>query len=53
MSTRSDKRNAEQFERRVAELIAAGFSTAKIAKATGKSYAHTSRIVARIKGEQP
>lgn len=54
MSAKADKRNAEAFERRVAELIAAGFSAAQIAKQTGKSYTHTSRIVSRIKelGEQ-
>lgn len=51
MSSRADKRNAEQFERRVAELMAAGLSVSKIAKEAGKSYLHTSRIVERIKSQ--
>lgn len=51
MSTRSDRRNAETFERRVREHRGAGMSVSAIAKATGKSQLHTSRIAARVDAE--
>ncbi|MFV7423985.1 hypothetical protein ACNPNN_13030 [Stenotrophomonas geniculata] len=51
MSVKADKRSAEIFERRVRELLAAGYSPAAIAKETGKSYQHTARIVARVQQE--
>lgn len=51
MSSKADRRNAESFERRVRELLAAGYSPAAIAKETGKSYQHTARIVARVQQE--
>lgn len=51
MSSKADRRNAESFERRVRELLAAGYSPSAIAKETGKSYQHTARIVARVQQE--
>ena len=51
MSSKSDRRNSESLERRVRELLAAGYSASQIAKETGKSYAHTARIVERVKSE--
>lgn len=51
MASKGSRRSAEIFERRVRLLLAAGYSTAAIAKETGKSYLHTSRIVARIQKE--
>lgn len=51
-SSKALRRGSETFERRVRELLAAGYSAAAIAKATGKSYLHTSRIVARIEQEK-
>lgn len=50
-STKATRRDSEVFERRVRELLAAGYSAAAIAKETGKSYLHTARIVARIQQE--
>ncbi|WP_455948124.1 hypothetical protein [Lelliottia jeotgali] len=50
-SSKATRRGSETFERRVRELLAAGYSAAAIAKATGKSYLQTSRIVARIQQE--
>ena len=44
MGKKSDKRSSDQFRAKVRELLAAGFSVAKIAKETGKSYTHTKRI---------
>lgn len=52
MSAKADRRNSEAFERRVRELLAAGYSAAAIAKETGKTYVHTARIVARIEQEK-
>ena len=40
-----EQRDAEIFRRKVRELLASGASIAKIMKATGKSYAHVTRIV--------
>lgn len=51
MSGKSDRRNAEIFERRVRELLAVGYTAASIAKETGKSYARTVRTVQRIRPE--
>jgi len=51
MRIKGPRRSAEIFERRVRELLAAGYSAAAIAKETGKSFLHTSRIVARIQQE--
>lgn len=51
MASKGTRRAAELFERRVRRLLAAGYTTAAIAKETGKSYLHTSRIVARIQQE--
>ncbi len=51
MSSKSDRRNSETFDRRVRELLAAGYPASKIAKETGKSYKHTLRIVERIRAE--
>lgn len=51
MSGKSDRRNSESFERRVRELLAAGYSASRIEKETGKTYAHTIRIVERVKAE--
>lgn len=51
MSGKSDRRNSEAFERRVRELLTAGYSASRIAKETGKTYAHTVRIVERVRSE--
>lgn len=51
-SKRGTQRNSEVFERRVRELLAAGYSASAIAKETGKTYVHTARIVARIEQEK-
>lgn len=51
MSSKSNRRNSEIFERRVRELLSAGYTAASIAKETGKSYLHTVRTVQRIKAE--
>lgn len=51
MASKGTRRASEIFERRVRLLLAAGYTTAAIAKETGKSYLHTSRIVARIQQE--
>lgn len=48
---RGTARKAESFERRVRELLAAGLGPAAIAKETGKTYKHTSMIVARVRAE--
>lgn len=52
MSSKADRRNAAAFERRVRELLSAGYSASAIAKETGKTYVHTARIVARIEQEK-
>lgn len=52
MSSKSDRRNSEIFERRVSELLAAGYTAASIARETGKSYLHTVRIVQRVRSEK-
>lgn len=51
MGKRGESIDADRFERRVRMLLAAGYSTARIAKDTGASYLHTSRIVHRITNE--
>jgi hypothetical protein len=55
MSTgkRGDLRNSNHFRAQVREMLAKGYSAARIAKETGKSYQHTQRIVAQEKQEQP
>lgn len=42
---RSNERSAAIFRRKVRELLDAGMGISQIAKTTGKSYAHTKRIV--------
>lgn len=51
MSRKGDLRASEIFKRRVRELLEAGYSASAIAKETGKSYAHTRRVVEWIKSE--
>ncbi|WWO60501.1 hypothetical protein [Stenotrophomonas phage SOVA965] len=43
---------AEFHERKVREMLAAGYSVSKIAKVIEKSYEHTKRLVERAKGEE-
>lgn len=51
MGKRGDTRNADIFERRVRQLLAAGHCPSRIAAETGKSYIHTARIAERIRNE--
>lgn len=51
MGKRGDARKGDIFERRVRELLAAGYCTSRISAETGKSYIHTVRIVERIRNE--
>jgi hypothetical protein len=47
---RSDERKSEIHRRKVRELLISGKSVAAIAKATGKTYKHTARIVEQERG---
>lgn len=50
---RGDRRNSEIFRRKVRELLAAGKTVAQIMKATGKTHAYVSMIVAQEQAEMP
>ena len=45
--TKAERRKAESFRARVRQMLAAGYSVARIAKETGKSYAHAEMIAAQ------
>ncbi len=49
--TKSERRKAESFRLRVRQMLAAGYSVARIAKESGKSQKHTALIAAQERSE--
>lgn len=50
-SSKKKRRQAETFRARVRELLAAGYSFARIAKETGESYTHTERVASQERAD--
>ena len=50
MGKRSDRMASETLRARVRQMLAAGYSIARMAKETGKSVVHITRIVGQESG---